>query len=292
MGMIAPDGPDVGANRSTFDVYDPGVEGQDVEITGVPNGRYCLSFVANPEGRIVETTTQNNGASRLIDVGTGPGGRTVSVGAAFDDSGTCGLTTSPGAPGAVPDPAPAGGDPAGPSGDTPAAGGLGSSPLSDPASSGPTIPTGTRRAPLLTMRKAAQLTRTALHQKFRSPKHLSRACRLTAAQHASCKVSLQQSGARYRGTVGVKEVLGAGEWRWFYAIDVKRTRKAGCRTCPARVRTKTLLGGVLGVNDAAAARVLSLPAGRPAAVRPGTAWPESRLCHIGRAQIAQRKPVG
>jgi hypothetical protein len=275
----------VGPDRSTFDIYDPGIEGQDIEITHVPDGRYCLSFVANPEERIVEATTQNNGASRLIDVGTGPSGRTVTTGAAFESSAACGLTAGPGSSD-TPGPGPGGGSPTGGSG--PAA--------SNPPAGGPTgtgTPSGaTRAAPLLTMRKAAQLTRSALQQKFRRPTGLSRACRLTAVRHASCKVAFQQGGARYRGRVGIKQALRGGEWRWFYAIDVKRTRRAGCRACPSRVRTKTLLGGVLGVNPAMARRVMALPAGRPAGERPGAAWAQSRLCRISRAQVAARRPVG
>lgn len=271
MGLIAQGGPDAAGNRSTFDIYDPSVEGQDIEITNVPNGRYCLSFVANPEERIVEGSTQNNGASRLVDVGGDLGARTLDVGAAFEDSGTCGLTDPPG-----PD-APGG----------PGLGSPGPGTVPSPISTNPL-----RSAPLLTMRKAAQLTRSALSQKFRKPTRLSRSCRLTAVQHATCRVAFRQSGALYRGVVGVKQARKAGEWRWFYALDVKRTRKAGCRACPARVRTKTLLGGVLGANDAAARRLLRLPAGRPAPTRRGTAWADSRLCRLSRAQVAERRPVG
>ena len=286
MGLIVPNGPDFNGNRQSFDIYDPSVEGQDIEITGVPDGRYCLSFVANPEERIVEVTTQNNGASRLMDVGTSAGGRTVSAGAAFEDSATCGLTTPAGTTG----PGPGGASP-GPAAPTPGSAGPGVTAPPTPATAPP--PAGdTPRAPLLTMRTAAKLSRTALEQKFRSPRRLSRACRLTRASHASCAVSFQQSKARYRGTVAVKQLLRGGEWKWFYAIDVRRARRSGCRTCPARVKTKTLLGGVLGADPGAARRALSLPAGRPVPTRRGAAWAESRLCRISRAALAQRKSVG
>ena len=282
MGLIVPNGPDFNGNRQSFDIYTPTVEGQDIEITGVPDGRYCLSFVANPEERIVETTTENNGASRLIDVGTVGRSRSVGVGQAFDDSATCGLTTPAGTTGpggAGPGPSPAAPAPvSADSGITPA-------PVPPPRGD-------TSRAPLLTMRTAAKLSRTALEQKFRTPRRLSRACRLTRASHATCAVAFQQSAARYRGRVAIKQLLRGGEWKWFYAIDVRRTRRVGCRSCPRRVKTKTLLGGVLGVDPAAARRALSLPAGRPVPTRRGAAWADSRLCRISRAALAQRKPVG
>jgi len=255
MGLIAPDGPDFNGNRERFDIYDPTVEGQDIEITGVPDGRYCLSYVVNPEGRLVEANAANNGASVLVDVGTAAGGHTLNVGDAFEESATCGLTrgAATSGPGTV-----------------------------DPGTVGPE--TVDPVVPPLSMRKATQLTRAALEQKFRRPTRLSRACRLTTANHASCRVAFVQSRTRYRGRVGIKQVLRAGEWKWFYAIDVKRTGK--------RVRTKTLLGGVLGVNAAAARRVLSLPAGVPAERLPGTAWPERWLTPAARATLAQRKPIG
>jgi hypothetical protein len=295
MGLLSGTAPgsDFNGNRSSVDVYQPTVEGQDIEITGIPNGRYCLSFVVNPEDRILETTTADNGASTLIDVGGTPGGtRTLAVGETFESSGTCGLTkpgtTDPGTvdPGSSPPP-----EQAPPSDQTPPT--VQTPPAVQTPPTDQTPAPRTPRPPLLTMRKAAQLARTALSQKFRSPRRLSRACRLIGAQHASCRVAFVQSGTRYRGNVGIKQLNRAGEWRWFYAIDVKRTAGTTCGSCPQRVRTKTLLGGVLGVNRAAALRALSLPVGRPAAEKPGTAWPTARLyCPLVREQLAQRKQVG
>jgi hypothetical protein len=99
MGEAAVQERDFG-NRSFEDFYEPTVEGQDVEITRVPDGRYCLSFVADPDGRLVEADTSNNGASELIDLTTTAQGRTIGFPAAagaFEGSATCGLT-QPGRP--------------------------------------------------------------------------------------------------------------------------------------------------------------------------------------------------
>jgi hypothetical protein len=44
------------------DIYVAELHEQDLVITGLPDGRYALVNIANPEGVIAETTTSNNSA--------------------------------------------------------------------------------------------------------------------------------------------------------------------------------------------------------------------------------------
>jgi hypothetical protein len=50
------------------DNYDPNLEGQFVDITHVPAGRYVLVHRVNADGALLEKTLDNNAASVLIDV--------------------------------------------------------------------------------------------------------------------------------------------------------------------------------------------------------------------------------
>jgi hypothetical protein len=264
MGMIARGTADAAdPNYSAVDHYGPSVEGQDIEITNLPDGRYCVSFVVDPAGNLVESSTANNGASRLIDIGTNAGGRTVAQGQAFQSSATCGLTKPVDQPGAGA-PQPGGESPVG--GQTPTGGGQ--------------IPTGggttrvERPAPM-TRATAARLAKSALERKFRSVRSFRRSCRLTSLDAAACKVSFRRSRTGYRGTVSVRQKLAAGEWRWYYRVDVKRTTRPR-----ARVRTKTLFGGIVGTRAAAARRIAQLPKGEPVKEQPGAAWDDALLCKL------------
>jgi hypothetical protein len=59
------------------DTYVQALPGQSFDITDLPNGTYQVEVVANPEGRLVETTRENNRAVREITIGGTPGERTV-----------------------------------------------------------------------------------------------------------------------------------------------------------------------------------------------------------------------
>ena len=266
MGMIAENGNDEHPNRRVDDIYTPSVEGQDIEITSVPSGRYCLSFVANPENRLVEERYANNGASRLVDVSGTPGGeRTVALprGTAetptgFPASATCGLTTPtepPARPGSVAEP-----------------------------------------LRPLTRGQANRLALHALQRKFTRLRGVRRSCALKGPNTARCRVSLTTGASPYSGRLSVWQRLRAGEAQWFYRVDVRRTRRMACRpnpaTCPARVRSPTLLGGVIGAQPVAARRLLRLRPGPPATDRPGAAWPRAALSAESLARARAYRPVG
>jgi hypothetical protein len=68
------------------DDYVPEKEGQSIDVTGLPPGRYVLVHRANPERTLRERSYANNAASVLIDL-RGP---RVKVVARCPDSGSCG----------------------------------------------------------------------------------------------------------------------------------------------------------------------------------------------------------
>ncbi len=68
------------------DDYVPALEGQFVDLTGVPAGRYLLAHRVNPDRSIRESTYANNAASVLLELR----GRTVRILARCPDSATCG----------------------------------------------------------------------------------------------------------------------------------------------------------------------------------------------------------
>jgi hypothetical protein len=48
------------------DLYDASLPGQDLDVAGLPNGRYCLTSVADPRDRIDEADETNNARSLLL----------------------------------------------------------------------------------------------------------------------------------------------------------------------------------------------------------------------------------
>ena len=50
------------------DVYDKGLDGQTIDITGVPTGKYWLSVTADPLNRLVESNENNNTTCIAIDL--------------------------------------------------------------------------------------------------------------------------------------------------------------------------------------------------------------------------------
>jgi Lysyl oxidase len=71
------------------DDYDPGLEGQFVDVTTVPAGRYLLVHRANPERALEESDYGNNAASVLIQLRRSGAIPTVRVLERCPDSETC-----------------------------------------------------------------------------------------------------------------------------------------------------------------------------------------------------------
>ena len=71
------------------DDYDPGLEGQFVDVTSIPPGRYLLVHRTNPERAIEEASYENNAASVLIQLRRSGAIPTVRVLARCPDADTC-----------------------------------------------------------------------------------------------------------------------------------------------------------------------------------------------------------
>jgi hypothetical protein len=71
------------------DDYDPGLEGQSVDVTNVPAGRYLLVHRTNPERTLQEASYENNAASVLIQLRRSGAIPTVRVLARCPDAETC-----------------------------------------------------------------------------------------------------------------------------------------------------------------------------------------------------------
>ena len=74
------------------DIYQPHLEGQSVDITGVPAGRYLLVHRANPGRRLLESDYANNASALLLRIGAARGGAAPAVRtlATCHDSARCG----------------------------------------------------------------------------------------------------------------------------------------------------------------------------------------------------------
>jgi lysyl oxidase len=72
------------------DDYVPLLEGQFIDVTGLPPGRYVLVHRANPARDLRESSYENNAASALLELGRdGRGRATVAVLATCPDSARC-----------------------------------------------------------------------------------------------------------------------------------------------------------------------------------------------------------
>jgi hypothetical protein len=60
----------------TYTQYRPG---QSFDITDLPNGKYFIKVQTNPDGVLLETSTDNNVALRVVHIHGKPGARTVTV---------------------------------------------------------------------------------------------------------------------------------------------------------------------------------------------------------------------
>jgi hypothetical protein len=71
------------------DDYSAFLEGQDLAIDGIPDGRYVLVHRVNTDGRLHELSTKNNAASALLELRWERGIPTVRVVASCPDTADC-----------------------------------------------------------------------------------------------------------------------------------------------------------------------------------------------------------
>jgi len=69
-----------GIQAGWADIYDAGLPGQWIDVTGVPDGVYTLEITLNPEAKLLEADYTNNTERVSIELGTdGTGARTVQL---------------------------------------------------------------------------------------------------------------------------------------------------------------------------------------------------------------------
>ncbi|HEX8065097.1 MAG TPA: lysyl oxidase family protein [Thermoleophilaceae bacterium] len=214
---------DAGISVGWGDVYEPLREGQYIDVTGVPAGRYDVVHRVNPDHLLRERTFENNTASRLVEISypDGPGGapevRTLDV---CEVGARCGTGSDepiwhPPSDWLAPDAE------TGPFSDPgPGPGGPGGSQESIPGST-PTVPSLSRRQAIL---YARIVTRDRF---WRAPSRSVRSCAVTDRTHARCSLAWRRGRSLYAGSVSIGYTLRAGTPWWRYSARV--TRRAGGR---------------------------------------------------------------
>ena len=56
----------VGISVGWLDAYDAHIEGQYIDVTGLPSGRYVLTHTVNEDGSLAESDYSNNASSVLF----------------------------------------------------------------------------------------------------------------------------------------------------------------------------------------------------------------------------------
>jgi hypothetical protein len=84
---------DEGISVGYGDDYAANLEGQLIELTGLPDGRYVLTHEANPDRRLRELRYDNNSASLLLSLHWTRGRPGVRVLASCGNSARCGATS-------------------------------------------------------------------------------------------------------------------------------------------------------------------------------------------------------
>ena len=58
----------MGLSVGWSDIYQSNLFGQELDVRGLPAGRYCLAMVADPGGRVEETNETDNGRSTVVQI--------------------------------------------------------------------------------------------------------------------------------------------------------------------------------------------------------------------------------
>jgi hypothetical protein len=214
-----------GITPSYGDLYGPQVEGQYIDVTGVPAGEYVIVHRVNEDHSVQESSYSDNNASVLVKLwpngyGASPGVQVLQTCAGSEhcppQGGAAVRTLASLAPSAAPAPATAG-EPA------PAARQTAPVPLVlvDP--------------PLLVPRSARYFAAQALQRVLGGPlRELGVGCRRISDVRYSCVVTLRVHSVRYTGRVIVSlSPKGAGQPGWNYSMRLVRHARSGA----SRVRS-------------------------------------------------------
>jgi hypothetical protein len=226
---------DEGLGPGTSDYYPPTLEGQFIDITGVPPGDYWLVHWVNSGKEVCESNYANNAAA--VKIALWPNGYGVapsftqkeavnpfpSLYADLTPPLDCDPASTPGfgAPDLVPK--------------TPAE--LGST-VAPPAGTPPSTPV-TPSAPTLSKRRARRYVVRALTKRFhRRPKHLRQACRRLSRTSFRCRVQWRSRQYRYRGSVRIFTVRVQNGFERRFDLRVRRTDRR-CALAHARGCSRT-----------------------------------------------------
>jgi Lysyl oxidase len=222
-----------GLGPDTTDYYNPSLEGQYIDVTGLPAGDYWLLHWVNADKEICESDYANNAAA--VKVTLWPSGYGVAPYFTLKD---------------VVEPFPPLYEDLGPPGECGAALPPDALPpdliqrhpsevavtvISPPASTPPQgqQPGAVPTAPTLSGRLARRYLVMALVQRFhRRPAHLRRACRRTGRTSFRCAVRWRSGPYRYRGAVRVFTVRVGDTYERRFALRIRRTN----RRCVAQHR--------------------------------------------------------
>jgi subtilase family serine protease len=58
----------MGLSVGWYDIYQSDLFGQELDVRGIPAGRYCLAMAADPGERIAETNETDNGRSTVVEI--------------------------------------------------------------------------------------------------------------------------------------------------------------------------------------------------------------------------------
>ena len=221
-GSLKPDAltVDEGLGPGTSDYYPPTLEGQYIDVTGVPPGDYWLVHWVNSGKEICESNYANNAAA--VKIALWPNGYGVApyftqkeavnpFPSLYDNSTpplNCDQASTPGF--GAPDLAPK----------TPAE--LGST-VAPPGGTPPSSP-GTPSAPTMSKRLARRYVVRALTKRFhRRPKHLRQTCRRLSRTSFRCRVQWRSRQYRYRGRVRIFTVRVQNGFERRFDLRVRRT---------------------------------------------------------------------
>jgi hypothetical protein len=263
-GSVKPDllTVDEGLGPGTSDYYPPTLEGQYIDITGVPRGDYWLVHWVNSGKEICESNYANNAAAVKIELW--PNGYGVapyvtqkeavnpfpSLYADLTPPLDCDQTSTPGS--GAPDLAPK----------TPAE--LEST-VAPPGGTPPSS-TGPPSAPTLSKRLARRYVVRALTKRFqRRPKQLRQKCRRVSQTSFRCRVQWRYRQYRYRGSVRIFTVRTQNDFERRFDLRVRRTDRR-CVLAHARGCSRTFKAKNRRLSEAAGSAILSAAAShiRPA----------------------------
>lgn len=209
-----------GITPSYGDLYGPQVEGQYIDITGVPAGEYVIVHRVNEDHSVQESSYSDNNASVLVKLwpngyGASPGVQVLQTCAGSEHcpaQGGSGAARTLASPITAASPAPA----------------TASEPAPAARQTAP-VPLVLVDPPLLVPRSARYFAAQALQRVLGGPlRQLGVGCKRISDVRYTCTVTLRVHSVRYTGRVIVSlSPKGAGQPGWNYSMRLVRHARSG-----------------------------------------------------------------